>query len=120
MAHAIGRDTTPAAVDQPVLTDGTWVDDGGVVVEAAFADALDLDVGDPITLNDQPFHVTGVAVTAATPPYPEISCFGLVCLERSGVIWLTQADALSLAPDESACDGEPLEVPRPRRVPGAG
>ena len=40
-AHAIGRDTTPAAVDQPALTDGTWVDDGGVVVEAAFADALD-------------------------------------------------------------------------------
>jgi putative ABC transport system permease protein len=111
MAHAIGRDATPATVDQPALTDGTWVDDGGVVVEAAFADALDLDVGDPITLDDQPFHVTGVAVTAVTPPYPEISCFGFVCLERSGVIWLTQADALGLKPDDSACDGEPRRCP---------
>jgi putative ABC transport system permease protein len=40
------------------------------VVEAAFANALDVRVGDPVTLNGRPFKVVGVAVTAAMPPYP--------------------------------------------------
>src|SRR5688500_13945108 len=37
-----GRDVAPAAVDQPQLTEGSWIGDGdgGVVVEAAFADAF--------------------------------------------------------------------------------
>ena len=37
-----GRDPAAAAVDQPELTEGTWVRDGGVVVEAGFAEALDV------------------------------------------------------------------------------
>ena len=45
-----GRDTARAAVDQPEMTEGGWVRDGGVVVEAAFAAALDVSVGDRITL----------------------------------------------------------------------
>lgn len=97
--HAVGRDTAPAPVDQPELTQGGWVDDGGVVVEAAFADALGVDTGDPITLNGRPFRVVGVAVTAATPPYPDHSCLGGFCIERAGVVWLTQADTRSLAPE---------------------
>ena len=96
---AQGRDPAAAAVDQPELTQGGWVRDGGVVVEAGFADALELGVGDEITLrtrvcglwirgeqpdcrvaNRRSFEVVGVAVTAAARPYPDV-CFGLSCPE---------------------------------------
>ena len=72
--QAVGRDAAPASVDQPELIQGSWVSDGGVVVEAAFANALDVRVGDPVTLDGRSFEVVGVAVTAAMPPYPEASC----------------------------------------------
>jgi putative ABC transport system permease protein len=101
--HAVGRDTTPAPIDQPALTQGSWIEGDGAVVEAAFADALGIRAGDPITLNGQSFRVVGVAVTAATPPYPDIACLGGICLvERAGLVWLTQADARSLAPAEES------------------
>jgi putative ABC transport system permease protein len=96
---AQGRDPVAAAVDQPEVTEGAWVRDGGVVLEAGFADALELGVGDQITLrtrvcglwidgeppdcrvaNRRSFEVVGVAVTAAAKPYPDV-CFGLSCPE---------------------------------------
>ena len=100
-----------------MLTQGTWVRAGGVVVEAAFADALGIGAGDRITLsaldlaNGQPvagrdsrsFRVVGVSVTAATTPYPEVFCLAL-CPGNSGLVWLTQADARSLAPQEEPSD----------------
>jgi ABC-type lipoprotein release transport system permease subunit len=67
-----GRDTAPAAVDQPKLTEGSWIRDGGVVVEASFADALGIGAGDRITLKGRTFRVAGVAVSAATTPYPKV------------------------------------------------
>jgi ABC-type lipoprotein release transport system permease subunit len=73
-AWAQGRETAAASVDQPKLTQGSWINDGGVVVEASFADALDVSVGDRITLNRRSFRVAGVAVTAAMSPYPK-TCF---------------------------------------------
>ena len=48
-----GRDSGPAAVDQPRLTQGSWVRPGGVVVERSFADAFNLRPGDRITLGDR-------------------------------------------------------------------
>ncbi len=45
-----GRDPAAASIDQPELTQGSWVRDGGVVVEAGFADALGVGEGDQITL----------------------------------------------------------------------
>ena len=98
--RAEGRDTAPATVDQPKLTQGSWVRDGGAVVEAAFADALGIGPGDRITLNGRTFRVVGVAVTAATAPYPE-SCLGFCGPSPgdAGLVWLTRADARSLAPD---------------------
>jgi putative ABC transport system permease protein len=117
-AQAAGRDAAPASVDQPELTQGSWVSDGGVVVEAAFANALDARVGDPVTLDGRSFEVVGVAVTAAMPPYPGASCVVPVgcishatpddlanaelpagLLRNPGLVWLTQADVRSLAPD---------------------
>lgn len=96
---AVGRDPAAASVDQPELTQGSWVRDGGVVVEAGFADALDVGEGDHITLtsrlctfptptdppdcgdaNSSSFRVVGVAVTAAAHPYPDV-CFAPFCPE---------------------------------------
>ena len=113
--QAMGRDITAASVDQPLVIRGGWIRAGGAVVEAAYANALDLEVGDRILLNDEPFDVVGVGVTAASPPYPQVSCYvpcivGLPPDERSradvapiavqsrGLVWLTRADAIALAP----------------------
>ena len=45
-AEVEGRSTAQSSVDQPKLLQGTWVRPGGVVVEAGFASALGLHVGD--------------------------------------------------------------------------
>jgi ABC-type lipoprotein release transport system permease subunit len=114
--QAVGRDAAPASVDRPAAVDGGWVRDGGVVVEAAFAQALDVRVGDPVTLDGRSFEVVGIAMTAAVPPYPEVSCLvpctvGLPPDELAdaglpeemvhdpGLVWLTEADVRRLAPD---------------------
>jgi hypothetical protein len=46
-------------VDQPELTQGSWVQDGGVVIEAAFANALGVGAGDQIALNGHSFQSSG-------------------------------------------------------------
>ena len=95
---AIGRGQAPAPIDQPKLTQGSWVRAGGVVVERAFADALGIRAGDRITLNGRSFRVAGIAVTAAIPPYPHAGFLqASLAYPDPGVIWLTQTDARSLA-----------------------
>jgi putative ABC transport system permease protein len=112
--QAIGRDATPASVDRPEVTQGGWIEEGGVVVEAAFADPKDVSVGDEITLNGQPFEVVGIAVTAASSPYPRAICY-FACafgfspdelsdlpswvLGEPGLVWVSRSDALGLASD---------------------
>ncbi len=110
--QAEGRDATAASIDQPELTEGRWVNDGEVVVEAAFADALGLHAGDRITLDGRPFQIAGVAVTAAiaggtaptyAPPVlrsapgqpPEMDT-------APGLVWLTQPDVRDLAAEDTA------------------
>jgi hypothetical protein len=106
-AQVAGRDAEEAAVDQPRLTQGRWVADGGVVVEAAFADALGVGEGDRITLNNRAFPVVGVAVTAAAPPYPraasgppenwlqycQLPSPSLCDQSRSGIGWTPELEA---------------------------
>ncbi len=115
---AVGRDDAVASVDQPEITQGDWVRDGGVVVEAGFADALDVDEGDRVTLTTRActfetptrprecevvsrrsFRVVGVAVTAAARPYPDV-CFAQYCP------WFAEAveDAQSDGPPPSEPD----------------
>ena len=104
-AEVMGRDQTPASVDQPKLTQGSWIRPGGAVLEASFAQALGIHTGDSITLNGRSFPVVGVAVTAAIPPYPQVCTVGCdlelpqLSPSNTGLIWLTQADASSLATD---------------------
>jgi ABC-type antimicrobial peptide transport system permease subunit len=69
---AEGRAAAAAAVDQPLLTAGSWVRPGGVVIERTFADALGVSVGDRVSLSGRSFAVAGIAVTAAQAPYPNL------------------------------------------------
>jgi ABC-type lipoprotein release transport system permease subunit len=101
--QAEGRDETPATVDQPLVTQGTWVRPGGVVLERRFAQALGVTVGGRVSLNGGPFRVVGLAVTAAVPEYPGV-CFFLTCNaygqaqgSSMGMAWLTNAAARGLA-----------------------
>jgi putative ABC transport system permease protein len=115
--QVMGRDAASAAVDQPKMIQGSWVSDGGVVVEAAFAKALDVRTGDTVTLDGRSFTVVGEAVSAAMAPYPGSSCLvdsgcargvgpddkvpaGL--LRNPGLVWLTQSDVRSLTSDPAS------------------
>jgi putative ABC transport system permease protein len=103
IAVAEGRTTQPAAIDQPYVTQGSWVRPGGVVVERSFAEELDVKVGDRVTLNGRSFPVVGIAVTAAVPPYPytvtgvALDTLPAVWSQALGLIWTTEATARSLA-----------------------
>jgi hypothetical protein len=106
--QVIGRDSADAPVDRPQVVAGGWARDGGVVLEAAFATAYGLGPGDQVTLGDRTFDVAGIAVTAASAPFPATTCLGeLACLHGTapddatlppdllrnpGLVWLTEAD----------------------------
>jgi len=103
-AEVEGRNSAFSSVDQPKLTQGTWVRPGGVVVEAAFANALGFHVGDRLNLGGTAFRVVGTAVTAAIPAYPGVcgrplGCFlvGSVSSSNPGLVWATEADAEHIA-----------------------
>jgi putative ABC transport system permease protein len=99
-AIAEGRVAGRAAIDQPKLTQGSWISADGVVVERSFAEALGVHAGERITLDGRPFRVNGIAVTAATAPFPVAnyvlgpSPFGS---GQSGVIWVTERAARGFA-----------------------
>jgi ABC-type lipoprotein release transport system permease subunit len=103
------RDPGEAAVDQPEVIEGSWVEDGGAVVEAGFADALGVGEGDRITLLGRELRVAGTAVTAATRPYPDV-CVGFCpdVVHAPG-----DENPFAIVPGELDPDAEavPLEVP---------
>ena len=92
-----------AVVDQPYVTQGSWVRPGGVVVERSFAEELDVQVGDRVTLNGRSFPVVGIAVTAAVPAYPytvtgvALDTLPAVWSQALGLIWTTEPTARTLA-----------------------
>jgi len=107
--EAEGRGEAPAALDQPYLTGGSWVRPGGIVLERTFAEALGASVGDRVTLDGRPYTVAGIAVTAASAPYPNM-CFppggecgfdaptsSALSAVNIGLAWVTEPDARSLA-----------------------
>jgi ABC-type lipoprotein release transport system permease subunit len=103
-AEVEGRSAATSSVDQPKLLHGSWVRPGGVVVEAGFASAFGLHVGDQLTLGRSAFVVVGTAATAAIPSYPDVcseaeGCFivGSVSSSNPGLIWATDADAEEIA-----------------------
>jgi putative ABC transport system permease protein len=99
--HAVveGRDTAPAALDRPAVTDGTWLRPGGVVVERAFADVLGVRPGDTVRLGGHALRVLGIAVTAARTAYPYAGWHlpGSVLAERGGLVWVDRGALPALA-----------------------
>jgi putative ABC transport system permease protein len=120
--QAEGRDQAAAAVDQPEVTAGSWVRPDGIVLERTFADALGARVGDRVRLSGHPYTVAGIAVTAASAPFPNLcfqpggtcvnggmptNCNGTRCVavgsnvvlstESIGLAWITEPNARALA-----------------------
>jgi ABC-type lipoprotein release transport system permease subunit len=103
-AEVEGRSVGVSSVDQPKLLHGSWIQPGGVVVEAGFASALGIHVGDQLTLGRSALVVVGTAATAAIPSYPDVcstaeGCFivGQVSSANPGLVWATEADAARIA-----------------------
>ena len=66
------RDPGPAAVDQPLVTAGHWLDEReGVVLEDGFAAAASLQPGDIITIAGQRVPVRGRGVDGRRGPVPD-------------------------------------------------
>ena len=109
-ALVLGRDATPSSVDQPQLLQGSWIRPGGAVVEASFAAAVGLHLGDPLDLGGRSYVVVGTAVTAAIPTYPDacqyLGCFlvGTVGSSNPGLVWVPSRDVPGIA----AVNNEPL------------
>jgi putative ABC transport system permease protein len=75
------RDSVPAAVNQPLLTSGGWLDGGdGVVLEDGLASTLDLTAGDAITIAGLRLPVRGTALTVSVNPYP---------LDQPAIVWVS-------------------------------
>jgi putative ABC transport system permease protein len=102
--HAVveGRDGTPAPVDRPAVTGGTWVRPGGVVLERTFADALGVHTGDTVSVDGHPLRVLGTAVTAARAAYPFAGWHqpGSPLIDFGGLVWVDRSDMAALAGEQ--------------------
>jgi putative ABC transport system permease protein len=106
--EAEGRSQAPASIDQPKLIAGTWVRGGEIVLERTFAEALGAGVGDRLTLDGRSYQVVGIAVTAASQPYPNMcaspagDCVfdlqdkAIPANANNGLAWVTEPDARAL------------------------
>lgn len=67
-------------VDQPYVTEGSWLGNGaGVVLEDGLADVLDIHPGDTVTINGADLAVAGRAMSTSTQRYP---------LEAPALAWI--------------------------------
>ncbi|MGY0062104.1 ABC transporter permease [Streptomyces sp. LZ34] len=89
----------PGPVDRPLVTSGTWVRSGGVVVERGFATALGVHVGDHVTVAGRSRPVVGTAVSAAGTVYPFAQLAGPDGgpSDYSGLVWMSEQDTRALA-----------------------
>ncbi|MFD2768031.1 ABC transporter permease [Micromonospora eburnea] len=95
-----GRDDSPAALDRPAVTAGTWVRPGGAVIEPTFANALGVRIGDTVDINGHPLRVVGTAVTAARAVYPGADWradAGSPLTENAGLVWVDSSQIGALA-----------------------
>ena len=106
LAIVEGRGMSNSPIDQPYVTEGTWVRPGGVVIERSFARELSLTPGDHVTLGGRSLRVDGIAVTAAVAAYPNTvnemsidagNSSGNVWSQATGLVWATEATARSFA-----------------------
>ena len=82
------RDPGPSPVDQPLVTSGRWLGQGGgVVLESGLAATLRAGAGDTVTIQGRPFPVRGVAQTVSRGRFP---------LSRPAQVWVTPETARQL------------------------
>ncbi|MFL6192297.1 MAG: ABC transporter permease [Actinomycetes bacterium] len=82
------RDPGPYEVDQPLVTSGRWLGEGGgVVLESGLAATLHAGPGDTVTIRGRPFPVRGVAATVSRGRFP---------LSRPAQVWVTPETARQL------------------------
>jgi putative ABC transport system permease protein len=82
------RDPGPYEVDQPLVTSGRWLGEGGgVVLESGLAATLHAGPGDTVTIQRRPFPVRGVAATVSRGRFP---------LSRPAEVWVTPETARQL------------------------
>jgi putative ABC transport system permease protein len=81
------RDPGPYQVDQPLVTSGRWLGEGGgVVLESGLAATLHAGPGDTVTIQGRRFPVRGVVQTAG----------GRYPLYRPAQVWVTPSTASQL------------------------
>ncbi|WP_033337674.1 FtsX-like permease family protein [Catenuloplanes japonicus] len=97
-----GRDTAPAEVDRPVVTDGDWIRPGGVVMERAFAEALAVRTGDTVVIDGHAMTVAGIAVGTARGTFPQSGWHepGAVGTEKGGLVWADRDDLVTIAGEQ--------------------
>jgi putative ABC transport system permease protein len=82
------HDPGPYEVDQPLVTSGRWLGEGGgVVLESGLAATLHAGPGDTVTIQGRPFPVRGVAATVSRGRFP---------LSRPAQVWVTPETARQL------------------------
>jgi len=82
------RDPRPSEVDQPLVTSGRWLGQGGgVVLESGLAATLRARAGDTVTIQGRQFPVRGVAQTVSRGRFP---------LSRPAQVWVTPETARQL------------------------
>jgi putative ABC transport system permease protein len=82
------RDPGPSEVDQPLVTSGRWLGQGGgVVLESGLAATLRAGAGDTVTIQGRPVPVRGVAQTVSRGRFP---------LSRPAQVWVTPETARQL------------------------
>jgi putative ABC transport system permease protein len=82
------RDPGPYQVDQPLVTSGRWLGQGGgVVLESGLAATLHAGPGDTVTIQGRRFPVRGVASTVSRGRFP---------LSRPAQVWVAPETARRL------------------------
>jgi ABC-type lipoprotein release transport system permease subunit len=84
------------AVNMPVLTAGSQLREGGIVLERSLANALGIDVGAPLAVTSRrgsiEIPVLGTAVVPSQPRYPR---------RKPGLAWVTRATLARIEPDRA-------------------
>jgi putative ABC transport system permease protein len=97
------RDPQSAAVSQPLITSGHWLDDNDdtVVLEDGLASLLKVKPGDGVTIAGQHLRVLGSAMTTSIGRYP---------IETPATVWVNRATAAKLRAANAIPLGAVLDV----------
>jgi putative ABC transport system permease protein len=88
------RPQTPTQIERPLMSDGTWLGQGAIVLERSYARALGVRTGESVTVAgaSRPVElvVAGTALTTTQQRYPE---------SQPGLGWVLPATLAEVQPD---------------------